>query len=89
MSHFINNICLIANILTKNRFFFQPIAPEKMTDTLQKYVQMHYHESECVYFQLSLKFIPRGPVDSNKSLWADVLTYDETNTTLLPEPVMI
>ena len=44
-------------------------------------------ESFCVLIQISLKFVPKGPIDS-KSALVHVMTWRRTGNKPLPEPML-
>ena len=50
--------------------------------------QMHFHEWKAVIFiQISLKFVPKDPID-NKSALVQVMAWCWTGNKTFPEPMM-
>ena len=45
------------------------------------------NEKFCISIRISLKFIPRGPID-NKSALVQVMAWDRTSNKPLPEPML-
>ena len=55
------------------------------TDDIFKYISTN--EKFCISIQISLKFIPRGPID-NKSAMVPVMARRRTGDKSLPEPML-
>ena len=43
--------------------------PDKMGAFGGRYIQMHFHEWKlCILIKISLKFVPKGPINSTSAL---------------------
>ena len=58
-----------------------------MADILQMTFQMHLMEKPQTLIKISVKFVPRGPIN-NKPLLVQIMAWRQSGNKLLSEPMM-